>query len=337
MTLGLVRRTACYKRHNFILAMFAQTSLVTRAASSSSCPFPPPDEVVQFAFQQSWDAGNNSKVLRFELPSTLPTLSRPIPSGVSVIYHEQPGAEAIKKSYSPVSSPDAEGFFDLLVKAYPPRPGGGVGAYLCGLSPGDRVSMNVKAPRTIHGSEDVAGRWAHLGFVAGGTGVAPFVQIIRTLLADEGDATQLSLLSVNRRPDDVLMKAEIDALAKESGGRFRVTYALSQPTLDDGAVGGFFRGRGDATLASKALPSSQRLNPTSESVNAGLDEQGDGSSRQSEGTMIMVCGTDGFVDSWAGAITRTKDPVTGKKAKVQGPLKGWLHEAGFRENEVYKF
>ena len=31
----------------------------------------------------------------------------------------------------------------------------------------------------------------------------------------------------------------------------------------------------------------------------------------------MVCGSDGFVDSWAGAITRVTDPATGKKTKVE--------------------
>ena len=35
------------------------------------------------------------------------------------------------------------GSFDLLVKAYPPREGGGVGAYLCGLEPGESALMSL--------------------------------------------------------------------------------------------------------------------------------------------------------------------------------------------------
>lgn len=33
---------------------------------------------------------------------------------------------------------------DLLVKAYPPRPGGGVGAFLCSLAPGQAAALKVK-------------------------------------------------------------------------------------------------------------------------------------------------------------------------------------------------
>lgn len=72
-------------------------------------------------------------------------------------------------------------------------------------------------------------------------------------------------------------------------------------------------GRGSAALAKTALP------------DPGKD------------TLVMVCGSDGFVDSWAGAITRVTDPATGKKTKVQGPLRGILKEAGFTEDMVYKF
>ena len=52
-------------------------------------------------------------------------------------------------------------------------------------------------------------------------------------------------------------------------------------------------------------------------------------------TMVLVCGTDGFVDTWAGAITRIKTP-DGKKQKVQGPVLGILKAAGFTEAQVYK-
>jgi ferredoxin-NADP reductase len=37
-----------------------------------------------------------------------------------------------------------------------------------------------------------------MGFVAGGTGVAPLVQMIRTILADPAEKTLLSLVFANR-------------------------------------------------------------------------------------------------------------------------------------------
>ena len=55
-------------------------------------------------------------------------------------------------------------------------------------------------------------------------------------------------------------------------------------------------------------------------------------------TMVLVCGTDGFVSTWGGPIGRAPPGPDGKKgAKVQGPLRGLLAEAGFDESEVFKY
>ena len=165
--------------------------------------------------QSKSPASPDSMFLRFQLPSSTETLAERgiAPSGISVVYKEPVSGIELKKSYSPISLPDEEGSFELLVKAYPPREGGGVGAHLCGLEPGDVAQVEVKPPRLIHGSTDVARRWAKLGMVCGGTGVTPFLQIIRHLLATEGDETEIWLLSVNRNPEDILMRAGLEAMA----------------------------------------------------------------------------------------------------------------------------
>lgn len=36
---------------------------------------------------------------------------------------------------------------------------------------------------------------------------------------------------------------------------------------------------------------------------------------------VMVCGTDGFVEAWAGGIVRTRN-ADGTKTKLQGPIDG---------------
>ena len=53
-------------------------------------------------------------------------------------------------------------------------------------------------------------------------------------------------------------------------------------------------------------------------------------------TQVLVCGTDGFVDTWAGAIERVYDE-NGKKKKVQGSVRGILKTVGFTEDMVYKY
>lgn len=290
----------CLSRYSLFYASFA-------TASAPSCPA----DYHLFKLIESFPSGTNSKVLRFALPSSLGLPARlPAPSGVTVAFDgtdENGLAKLLEKSYSPVSHPAEAGFVDLLVKSYPPRPGGGVGAFLCGLKAGESAAMKFKQPRLIHGSVSINKRWQKLGLIAGGTGVAPFVQIIRSLLSDHDNSPEIRLLYVNRFEEDILMRSELDALSAASDGLFKITYALTKP--NDSWMGA--RGRGSADLARTALPP------------------------PGEGTMLMVCGTDGFVDTWAGALTRVQ--VDGKKQKVQGPVRGFLREAGFTEANVYKF
>ena len=47
-------------------------------------------------------------------------------------------------------------------------------------------------------------------------------------------------------------------------------------------------------------------------------------------TMILVCGTDGFVETWGGPVGRApRQPDGSKGAKIQGPLSGILADAGY--------
>ena len=55
-------------------------------------------------------------------------------------------------------------------------------------------------------------------------------------------------------------------------------------------------------------------------------------------TMVLVCGTDGFVETWAGPIARGPRLADGSKGpKVQGPLLGLLAAAGYDASEVFKY
>eukprot|EP00802_Teleaulax_amphioxeia_P019927 Tamp_20182.p1 GENE.Tamp_20182~~Tamp_20182.p1 ORF type:complete len:354 (-),score=54.21 Tamp_20182:152-1213(-) len=307
----------------------------------------------QFRLLEKTAASPDAQLLRFALPhslSRLPThdgAGYRVPTGVYCIVNVTADDGELRKSYSPVSLPDAP-HLDLLVKAYPYRPGGGLGKSLCELAPGDNVLMEIKPARYIHGSTAIAGRWKRLGFVAGGTGVAPMIQMIRFLLAVPGDETEMWLLGINRYEHDILMRHELEELAAAHPERLHLTFSLTQPPVGwKGPVG-----RGSVAIAEKALPPPPLTPPPPRDEDQGAWGEGDvgkwGSDGLTEGVrdssmatdsdvMIMVCGTDGFVATWAGAIERRVDPVTGKSAKVQGPLKGLLSAVGFQERQVYKF
>ena len=120
------------------------------------------------------------------------------------------------------------------------------------------------------------------------------------------------VLSVNRYEEDILMRDAWDALAAAHPERLVVRHSLTAPP--EGWTG--LTGRGDVAMAQAALPK-----PT-----------GDGS------TMVLVCGTDGFVATWGGPVGRApKKPDGSKGGKIQGPLTGLLAEAGFDASEVFKY
>ena len=55
-----------------------------------------------------------------------------------------------------------------------------------------------------------------------------------------------------------------------------------------------------------------------------------------DSTAVVVCGTDGFLETVCGGHVRVAVEGRKKKKKLQGPLKGLLREAGFESAHVTK-
>eukprot|EP00928_Gymnodinium_smaydae_P089301 TRINITY_DN73291_c0_g1_i1.p1 TRINITY_DN73291_c0_g1~~TRINITY_DN73291_c0_g1_i1.p1 ORF type:complete len:301 (+),score=19.77 TRINITY_DN73291_c0_g1_i1:149-1051(+) len=284
---------------------------VRRQLTTSTHPVP--KGYAPYVLTASKRISADSKLLRFSLPSDVRTLGAPLPSCVKVskeISHKGGEPFILDKSYSPVSLPDQEGYLELVVKGYPPRVGGGLGAFLVGLEIGESAFMKVKDPRLFHGAPYTKNRWSDLGFVAGGTGIAPMLQMIRTILSDPEENTRLSLVFANRREDDILMRDELDALVTQFPSRFRAHYVLSCPPEE------WNGGRGWVSL---------------DGVKEHLPVPG-------SGTMVMVCGADQFLETVCGMTVRGSPPPGKKKGpKLQGELTGVLSAAGYEAKHVYKF
>ena len=77
----------------------------------------------------------------------------------------------------------------------------------------------------------------HFGMIAGGTGITPMLQIVRAILRGRstGDKTEVDLLFANVNEDDILLREDLDQLAKEDA-KFRVHYVLNNPP--EGWTGG---------------------------------------------------------------------------------------------------
>ena len=80
------------------------------------------------------------------------------------------------------------------------------------------------------------------GMIAGGTGITPMLQIIRAVIRGRpknggNDTTEVDLIFANVNSEDILLKEDLDALAKEDNG-FRVHYVLNNPPEKwEGGVG----------------------------------------------------------------------------------------------------
>jgi len=127
----------------------------------------------------------------------------------------------VMRPYNPISAPDVEGSFDLLIKVYEE---GQTSKYAGGLQPGDRVSFkqlkgNVKPWRYPFGKKSIT-------MLAGGTGIAPMYQALHALLGTAGDTTQVRLIYSNASPKDIMLRAELDAMAAEHPNRLQITYVL---------------------------------------------------------------------------------------------------------------
>jgi cytochrome-b5 reductase len=74
------------------------------------------------------------------------------------------------------------------------------------------------------------------GMIAGGTGITPMLQITKAIMRDPKDKTQVDLLFANVNEEDILLKDDLDDLAKEYPGKFRVHYVLNN--APEGWTGG---------------------------------------------------------------------------------------------------
>ncbi|GJE89965.1 cytochrome-b5 reductase [Phanerochaete sordida] len=219
--------------------MFAQLFALVLAALTSAAiyykfgakrkPVLNPDKWQEFPLKEKIVISPNTAIYRFGLPHPQDTLGLPIGQHISV--QAEIGGKDIMRSYTPTSSDDDLGHFDLLIKSYEK---GNISRYISLLKIGDKV--RVKGPKGQFTYSPTLSR--HLGMIAGGTGITPMLQIIRAALKNPADKTKLSLIYANVNYEDILLKKELDLLAQNHRDRFTVYYVLNNPPDNwNGGVG----------------------------------------------------------------------------------------------------
>lgn len=169
---------------------------------------------------------------RFKLPRPTDTLGLPIGQHISLAATIAGQPKEVVRSYTPISSDHEAGYFDLLIKSYPT---GNISKHVASLMVGQ--TMKVKGPKGAMVYKPNMVR--HFGMIAGGTGITPMLQVIKAIIRGRatGDRTQVDLLFANVNPEDILLKEDLDELARNDSG-FRVHYVLNNPPEKwDGGVG----------------------------------------------------------------------------------------------------
>jgi nitrate reductase (NAD(P)H) len=167
---------------------------------------------------------HDTRRYRFGLPSTKHRLG--LPCGKHAFMYARINGELVMRAYTPTSRDEELGYVDFVIKVYfagsPSFPDGGkMSQHLDQMKLGDTIEL--KGPvghfhytgKGTYSIDGVAKTTTHISAVAGGTGVTPIYQVIRAIIADPEDTTQLSLIFANRTPGDILLRKELDSFAAE--------------------------------------------------------------------------------------------------------------------------
>ncbi|KAJ5585572.1 NADH-cytochrome b5 reductase 1 [Penicillium hispanicum] len=185
-----------------------------------------PTEFQEFVLKEKNEISHNVAIYRFALPRPTDILGLPIGQHISLAATIAGQPKEVVRSYTPISSDNEAGYFDLLVKAYPT---GNISKYLTELKIGQ--TMKVRGPKGA--MVYTPNMCRHIGMIAGGTGITPMLQVIEAIIRNRPrnggtDTTKVDLIFANVTPEDILLQEKLEKLAKEDDG-FRVYYVLNKP------------------------------------------------------------------------------------------------------------
>ncbi|KAG8756105.1 NADH-cytochrome b5 reductase [Serendipita sp. 396] len=171
--------------------------------------------------------------------------------------------------------------------------------YIHSLKEGDKLAFKGPIKKFAY----KANEFEQVGLIGGGSGITPLYQIVRHALKDKSNTTKFTLLYGNLTEDDILLRRELDELKRQHPRTFDVVYFVDKKTTGDKEVQSGFIGIKD--------------------VKAYLPDPKVAGSK----VKVFVCGPPGQMQA-----------ISGTKAGMkQGELSGALKEAGFIEEQVYKF
>ncbi|XP_048511835.1 NADH-cytochrome b5 reductase 3 isoform X2 [Athalia rosae] len=210
-----------------------QTSPITLVDSTTKYPLPLVEKEV---------ISHDTRRFRFGLASPEHILGLPI--GQHIHLSAKVDGEVVIRAYTPVTSDDDHGYVDLVVKVYfkdvhPKFPAGGkMSQYLESLNIGDTIDFRGPSGRLVYNGPGefaikvlrkeppVQHSVKKVAMIAGGTGITPMLQLIRQMTKDPEDQTQIALLFANQTEKDILLREELEEVAKNHPDQFKLWYTV---------------------------------------------------------------------------------------------------------------
>ena len=219
----------------------------------------------------------------------------PFQAGQYINVFVETGGVRTSRPYSIASSPAQTGYYEITVRRVDE---GFVSNYLLDeLKPGDKLgssspSGNFHYNPLFHGDK--------LAFIAGGSGITPFMSMIREL-ADKNLGRRLHLFYGSRTEDDVIYREEIDRISS-AHKNFTWDMVISEPAPSFSGLKGFI----NACLIKERLD--------------GLD------------WTFFVCGPEAMYQFCLPEIEKLPIPARKTKVEVMGAPKNIALHPGWPEN-----
>lgn len=203
-----------------------------------------PNEKYLLPLIEKEEISHDTRKYRFGLPSKEHILGLPV--GQHIHLSATINNELVIRSYTPVSSDDDKGFFDLVVKVYkknvhPKFPDGGkMTQYLDALKIGDTIAFRGPSGKLQYlGNGKLSIKKLRkdppqivnvkkVNLIAGGSGITPMLQLVNDVLKKSDDNTQLALLYANQSEEDILLRDDLDVLAAKHQDQFKVWYTVDR-------------------------------------------------------------------------------------------------------------
>lgn len=222
---GAVITVPAYTHYAVLLAVMLSAFKIWRGRTRRVLN---PDQYQDFELSEKVVVSHNVAIYRFKLPNSTDILGLPIGQHITVAANIN--GRDITRSYTPISSDEDKGYFDLMIKSYPT---GNISKYFGTLRIGETVKIKGPKGQMVYQPNLVR----HFGMIAGGTGITPMLQIVRAILRNPGDKTEISLLFANVNEEDILLRTDLDDLMSEHAN-FKVHYVLNNPPEEwEGGVG----------------------------------------------------------------------------------------------------